>query len=196
MDEPLRDRQAIDRHHRARLRVSGSQSGPLEIDAAGREARREGELLSLTAKEFDLLWFLASNPNGAFSRDQLMHRVWGYSSALTPAPSPFTCDGCARSSRMSPRDRSCSRPSGGSVTAARARIVCAFWCLLRTKRSRSAWKLRPRIRLARDLLSILIALLDDHVGRVPLDHALDLQLLVRWDDRKAGRFSANRLVLG
>jgi DNA-binding response OmpR family regulator len=56
--------------------------GPLEIDAAGREARRDGELLSLTAKEFDLLWFLASNPNRAFSRDQLMHRVWGYSAAL------------------------------------------------------------------------------------------------------------------
>jgi DNA-binding response OmpR family regulator len=56
--------------------------GPLTIDAARREARRGGEILSLTAKEFDLLWFLASNANRAFSRDQLMHRVWGYSSAL------------------------------------------------------------------------------------------------------------------
>ncbi|MFL5934258.1 MAG: response regulator [Gaiellaceae bacterium] len=56
--------------------------GPLELDAAAREARREGELLSLTAKEFDLLWFLASNAGRVFSRDQLMHRVWGYSSAL------------------------------------------------------------------------------------------------------------------
>jgi DNA-binding response OmpR family regulator len=56
--------------------------GPLEIDAASREARRQGEPLPLTAKEFDLLWFLASNPNRAFSRDQLMSRVWGYSAAL------------------------------------------------------------------------------------------------------------------
>jgi DNA-binding response OmpR family regulator len=56
--------------------------GPLELDAAKREAHRDGEPLSLTAKEFDLLWFLASNPNRVFSRDQLMHRVWGYSSAL------------------------------------------------------------------------------------------------------------------
>ena len=56
--------------------------GPLEIDAAKREARREGAPLSLTAKEFDLLWFLASNANRVFSRDQLMHRVWGYSAAL------------------------------------------------------------------------------------------------------------------
>jgi DNA-binding response OmpR family regulator len=56
--------------------------GPLEVDAGVREARRDGALLCLTAKEFDLLWFLASNPNRAFSRDQLMHRVWGYSAAL------------------------------------------------------------------------------------------------------------------
>ena len=54
----------------------------LEIDAAAREVRRGGETLRLTAKEFDLLWFLASHPRRVFSRDQLMHRVWGYSSAL------------------------------------------------------------------------------------------------------------------
>jgi DNA-binding response OmpR family regulator len=58
------------------------EAGPLVIDAARREARRDGELLRLTAKEFELLWFLASNPNRVFSRDQLMHRVWGYSAAL------------------------------------------------------------------------------------------------------------------
>ena len=57
-------------------------AGSLEIDSAKREARRDGEPLSLTAKEFDLLWFLASNPNRVFSRDQLMSRVWGYSNAL------------------------------------------------------------------------------------------------------------------
>ena len=56
--------------------------GSLVVDAARHEARRNGELLSLTAKEFDLLWFLASNPNRAFSRDQLMAGVWGYSAAL------------------------------------------------------------------------------------------------------------------
>jgi DNA-binding response OmpR family regulator len=56
--------------------------GPLVVDSATHEARRDGELLELTAKEFDLLWFLASNPNRVFSRDQLMDRVWGYSAAL------------------------------------------------------------------------------------------------------------------
>ena len=56
--------------------------GPLVVDAAKHEVRRDGEPVHLTAREFDLLWFVASNPNRAFSRDQLMHSVWGYSSAL------------------------------------------------------------------------------------------------------------------
>jgi DNA-binding response OmpR family regulator len=56
--------------------------GTLELDAAKHEARREGRLLTLTSREFELLWFLASNANEVFSRDQLMHRVWGYSAAL------------------------------------------------------------------------------------------------------------------
>ena len=54
----------------------------LELDAGTREVHKEGEELKLTAKEFDLLWFLASNPRKVFSRDQLMSRVWGYEAAL------------------------------------------------------------------------------------------------------------------
>jgi DNA-binding response OmpR family regulator len=53
----------------------------LELDAATREAHLHGEQLRLTAKEFDLLFFLASNPRNVFSRDQLMNRVWGYEAA-------------------------------------------------------------------------------------------------------------------
>jgi DNA-binding response OmpR family regulator len=56
--------------------------GSLVLDAARHEARRDGKAARLTAREFELLWFLASNPNRVFSRDQLMARVWGYSSAL------------------------------------------------------------------------------------------------------------------
>jgi DNA-binding response OmpR family regulator len=54
----------------------------LSIDAATREVRRDGTELRLTAKEFDLLWFLARHPRQVFSRDQLMDRVWGYEAAL------------------------------------------------------------------------------------------------------------------
>src|SRR6266852_399768 len=56
--------------------------GELTLNAAAREVHRNGELLKLTVKEFDLLWFLASNPNHVFSRDQLMDRVWGYAAVL------------------------------------------------------------------------------------------------------------------
>ena len=54
----------------------------LELDSSTREVRKSGEELKLTAKEFDLLWFLASHPRKVFSRDQLMSRVWGYEAAL------------------------------------------------------------------------------------------------------------------
>jgi DNA-binding response OmpR family regulator len=56
--------------------------GDLEIDAGTREVTKAGEPLKLTAREFDLLWFLASNRRRVFSRDQLMDRVWGYEAAL------------------------------------------------------------------------------------------------------------------
>jgi DNA-binding response OmpR family regulator len=56
--------------------------GELVLDARSRDVEVDGRTLKLTAKEFDLLFFLASNPRHVFSRDQLMERVWGYSAAL------------------------------------------------------------------------------------------------------------------
>jgi DNA-binding response OmpR family regulator len=56
--------------------------GRFEVDATAREVRRDGALLRLTAREFDLLWFLLSHPRRVFSREQLMDSVWGYTSAL------------------------------------------------------------------------------------------------------------------
>ena len=46
------------------------------------EVTREGLPVQLTVKEFDLLAFLASHPRLAFSRAQLMDRVWGYEAAF------------------------------------------------------------------------------------------------------------------
>jgi two-component system, OmpR family, phosphate regulon response regulator PhoB len=54
----------------------------LVVDSATREVTRDGDPLRLTAREFDLLWFLASHPRRVFSREHLMRRVWGYSAAL------------------------------------------------------------------------------------------------------------------
>jgi DNA-binding response OmpR family regulator len=56
--------------------------GELELDGVSHEARRAGSPVQLTAKEFELLWFLASHPRHVFSRDQLMARVWGYEAAV------------------------------------------------------------------------------------------------------------------
>jgi DNA-binding response OmpR family regulator len=56
--------------------------GDVTIEAATREARRGETVLPLTAREFDLLWFLASHPRQVFSRGQLMDSVWGYSTAV------------------------------------------------------------------------------------------------------------------
>ena len=54
----------------------------LTIDGRTRDVTSDGERLRLTGKEFDLLFFLASNPGEVFSRAQLMERVWGYEAAL------------------------------------------------------------------------------------------------------------------
>jgi two-component system, OmpR family, phosphate regulon response regulator PhoB len=51
--------------------------GDLHIDPLAREARRDGVILPLTQKEFDLLVFLAMSPRQTFSREQLLKQVWG-----------------------------------------------------------------------------------------------------------------------
>ena len=57
--------------------------GPLAIDATNHEVLRDGEPLQLTAARVGASCGSSrSNPNRVFSRDQLMHRVWGYWSAL------------------------------------------------------------------------------------------------------------------
>jgi DNA-binding response OmpR family regulator len=54
----------------------------LVIDSSSRDVTRNDEPLRLTAREFDLLWFMASHPRRVFSREHLMRRVWGYASAV------------------------------------------------------------------------------------------------------------------
>jgi DNA-binding response OmpR family regulator len=52
--------------------------GPILIDPAGRYATVENEPVELTAKEFDLLWFMVRNVGQVFSRTQLLDQVWDY----------------------------------------------------------------------------------------------------------------------
>ena len=48
------------------------------LNPATREAHRDGELLPLTRREFELLEVLARNAGIVLTRDQLLERVWGY----------------------------------------------------------------------------------------------------------------------
>jgi len=52
--------------------------GDLRILPAKHEAHMKGRAVRLTAKEYDLLQLLASNPGVVFSRDTLLERVWHF----------------------------------------------------------------------------------------------------------------------
>jgi DNA-binding response OmpR family regulator len=72
----------------ALLRRAGEQAKPqagsvtdgdLVVDSGRHEATLGGTPLSLTSREFDLLRFLVGNPGTAYSRDELLQHVWGWS---------------------------------------------------------------------------------------------------------------------
>jgi phosphate regulon transcriptional regulator PhoB len=60
------------------------ERGPLKIDFATYEVFIRGKAVKLTLKEFELLRFLVQNPNRVLSRDQLLDRVWGGDTFVTP----------------------------------------------------------------------------------------------------------------
>jgi DNA-binding response OmpR family regulator len=55
--------------------------GGLRLDAAARSVTLDGQPVSLTAREFDLLLFLMRRPSQVFTREQLLDNVWGYTFA-------------------------------------------------------------------------------------------------------------------
>ena len=75
---------------RALLRRSGGErqtegalltAGGLQLDTRQRVAIRDGRIIDLTAKEYDLIELLMKNPRRVYSRENLMNQVWGYSYA-------------------------------------------------------------------------------------------------------------------
>ncbi len=52
--------------------------GNLTIDPVRREVKLDSDLVSLTALEFNLLYFLASHPSQVVSRSELLQKVWNY----------------------------------------------------------------------------------------------------------------------
>lgn len=69
---------------RARLRRQDEEPdeqleiGDLVIDVPGHAVTRDGQEISLTPLEFDLLLALAQRPKQVFSREELLEKVWGY----------------------------------------------------------------------------------------------------------------------
>ncbi len=55
------------------------EDGDLVVDLARHEVTLEGRVLSLTAQEYDLLKFLLAHPGTAYSREELLQQVWGWS---------------------------------------------------------------------------------------------------------------------
>lgn len=69
---------------KARLRGTQPQSparlyiGDLVVNVEGHEVRRGDDILAVTPLEFSLLETLARQPNHAYTRDELLEQVWGY----------------------------------------------------------------------------------------------------------------------
>ena len=87
--KPFNIREVIARI-RALLRRSGGAAqqqrastlltvGSLSLDMEQRVAIRDGKIIDLTAKEYDLIELLMKNPRRVYSRESLMNLVWGYS---------------------------------------------------------------------------------------------------------------------
>ena len=52
--------------------------GHITLDRDARDAFNDGQLVDLTAKEFDLMELLMRNPNRVYSRESLLNAIWGY----------------------------------------------------------------------------------------------------------------------
>jgi DNA-binding response OmpR family regulator len=63
--------------------------GSIVIDTTSREVMKDGHLVDITAREFDLLAFLTASPRQVFSRQQLLEQVWA-SSAEWQDPATVT----------------------------------------------------------------------------------------------------------
>jgi DNA-binding response OmpR family regulator len=59
--------------------------GDLTIDMMTRLVTLTGKEITLTSREFDLLWLLATHPRQVFSREHLLQRVWGSSDYIDPS---------------------------------------------------------------------------------------------------------------
>jgi len=60
------------------MKKDSLQYGDLQIDCKSYTVTVKGQEVNLTAKEFELLSFLANHPNQVFTKEQLFDEVWGF----------------------------------------------------------------------------------------------------------------------
>ena len=58
--------------------INSVNGGKISIVPSAHKVFLEGQEIALTYKEYELLYFLMSNPGQIFSREQLLNRIWGY----------------------------------------------------------------------------------------------------------------------
>jgi two-component system alkaline phosphatase synthesis response regulator PhoP len=61
--------------------ASIEQFGSIRIDRRGTTVMRDGRMVNLSAREFELLQYFAARPGMTLSREELLTQVWGYSAA-------------------------------------------------------------------------------------------------------------------
>lgn len=76
---------AVARRRRGHSAAATIVVGDLAIDCEARAVSRHGVAIELTPKELALLMYLASNPGRAFTRDELLRRVWASSASWQQA---------------------------------------------------------------------------------------------------------------
>lgn len=59
-----------------------SDFGSVRVDLLGTQATRDGKLVNLSAREFQLLRYLIEHRGATLSRDELLRQVWGYSADM------------------------------------------------------------------------------------------------------------------
>ena len=85
--KPFEAKEVIARIHAVLRRTSTSEEkekvkeinwDKLSINLTSYELRVDGKYIDTPPKEMELLYYLASNPNKVFTRDQLLDKVWGF----------------------------------------------------------------------------------------------------------------------
>jgi DNA-binding response OmpR family regulator len=92
--KPFSPQELVSRVRAVLRRTLASQELPYEkplvysgitIDPQTRLVKLMDQEISLTAKEFDMLWMLAQHPRQVFSRDRILESVWGISDYIDPS---------------------------------------------------------------------------------------------------------------